>query len=259
VGFLLSWKTSMTVQKEVSPTKGIRPAAVFVMAITLVLTGCLLALGTWQVSRLMWKRDLIAQVEQRAHAAPVEAPAATEWPSLTTPALYEYRRVHVSGTFRHQDEVQVYTVSDLGPGYWVLTPLQQADGSLVIINRGFVPTDKRDPSMRPQSEMTGPIDITGLMRAPETGGLFLRTNDPANNRWYSRNIAQIAQTKALVNTAPFYIDADATPNPGGLPVGGKTVLAFPNNHLSYAITWYILAGMMVAAGWYVTRNLNAPQ
>lgn len=249
----------MTIQNETTSRKGIRPAAIVVIFMTVVLTGCLLALGTWQVNRLAWKRELIANVEERAHAAPVEAPVASEWPKLTDPSQYEYRRVHLSGTFRHQDEVQVYTVSDLGPGYWVLTPLQRDDGSAVIVNRGFVPTDKREPSARPQGEVEGRVDVTGLMRAPETGGLFLRTNDPQNNRWYSRNIAQIAETKQIVNAAPFYVDADATPNPGGFPIGGKTMLTFPNNHLSYAVTWYILAGMVVAAGWYVTRNLNAPK
>ena len=239
--------------------KGIRPAAVVVIMMTVILTGLLLALGTWQVKRLSWKLDLIQQVEQRAHAAPVDPPAPSQWASLTNPADYEYRRVRVAGIFRHQDEVQVYTVSDLGPGYWVMTPLQRDDGSLVIVNRGFVPSDKRDPSTRLEGELPARVEIVGLMRAPETGGLFLRTNDPQNNRWYSRNIAQIADAKSLGTVAPFYVDADATPNPGGLPIGGKTMLVFPNNHLSYAITWYVLAAMTVAAGWYVTHNLNGPK
>ena len=244
---------------QTTAKKGIRPAAVVVIMMTVILTGLLLALGTWQVKRLSWKLDLIQQVEQRAHAAPVDAPAPSQWASLTNPADYEYRRVRLAGIFRHQDEVQVYTVSDLGPGYWVLTPLQRDDGSLVIVNRGFVPSDKRDPSTRLEGDLPARVEIVGLMRAPETGGLFLRTNDPQNNRWYSRNIAQIADAKSLGTVAPFYVDADATPNPGGLPIGGKTMLVFPNNHLSYAITWYVLAAMTVAAGWYVTRNLNAPK
>ncbi|MGV1818784.1 SURF1 family protein [Agrobacterium sp. CG160-95] len=240
-------------------TRRIRPAAIVVLLLTIVLTGFLLALGTWQVQRLLWKLDLIERVEARAHAAPVDAPAAREWPALADPAEYEYRRVKLSGTFLNDKEVQVYTVSDLGPGYWVMTPLRRDDGSNIIVNRGFVPSDKRDPSSRREGEPTGQVEIVGLMRAPETGGLFLRTNDPANRRWYSRNIPQISQASGLSGVAPFYVDADATPNPGGLPVGGKTMLTFPNNHLSYAITWYILAAMVIAAGWYVLRNLNAPK
>ncbi len=245
---------------ETTPhNRGIRPAAIVVLFLTVVLTGLLLVLGTWQVKRLSWKLDLIERVEARAHADPVDAPAAGEWPALNDPAEYEYRRVKLSGTFLNDREVQVYTVTDLGPGYWVMTPLKRDDGSSIIVNRGFVPSDRRDPSSRREGEPAGNVEITGPMRAPETGGLFLRTNDPANGRWYSRNIPQISQASGLSDVAPFYVDADATPNPDGLPVGGKTMLTFPNNHLSYAVTWYILAAMVVAAGWYVLRNLNAPK
>jgi surfeit locus 1 family protein len=250
----------MTVPSKIPPrNRRIRPAAIVVLFLTVVLTGFLLALGTWQVQRLSWKLDLIERVEARAHATPVDAPPAAERSALADPAEYEYRRVKLSGTFLNDKEIQVYTVSDLGPGYWVMTPLARDDGSNVIVNRGFVPSDKRDPSSRREGEPTGQVEIVGLMRAPETGGLFLRTNDPANGRWYSRNIPQISQASGLSEVAPFYVDADATPNPGGLPVGGKTMLTFPNNHLSYAVTWYILAAMVVAAGWYVLRNLNAPR
>lgn len=236
-----------------------RPAFIIVILITAILTTCLLALGTWQVNRLSWKLALIERVETRAHAEPVDAPFVAQWPSIGDAADYEYRRVRLSGTFLHADEVQVYTVSDLGPGYWVMTPMKRDDGSIVIVNRGFVPTDKRDPSTRPEGDTEGNTTVIGLMRVPETGGLFLRTNDPVNGKWYSRDIAMIAETAGLANTAPFYVDADATPNPGGLPIGGKTMLRFPNSHLSYAITWYILAAMTIAAGWYVLRNLNAPK
>lgn len=239
--------------------KTFRPAFIIVILITAILTACLLALGTWQVNRLYWKLALIERVEARAYGEPVDAPTVAQWSSIGTPADYEYRRVRLSGTFIHADEVQVYTVSDLGPGYWVMTPLKRDDGSIVIINRGFVPTDKRNPSTRVESHVERDRTVVGLMRAPETGGLFLRTNDPANGRWYSRDIATIAETAGLANTAPFYVDADAAPNPGGLPIGGKTMLRFPNSHLSYAITWFVLAAMTVAAGWYVLRNLNAPK
>lgn len=259
MGLFVAQDAPVKTDMQTTPTKGIRPAAIVVIITTVILTGILLALGTWQVKRLSWKLDLIAQVEQRAHAEPVEAPPVSQWASLQDPSTYEYRRVRLTGTFQHQNEVQVYTVSDQGPGYWVLTPLQREDGSLVLINRGFVPTDKREPATREEGEVPGTVSVVGLMRAPETGGLFLRANDPQNNRWYSRNVGQIAEVKGLANIAPFYVDADATPNPGGLPIGGKTMLTFPNNHLSYAITWYILAAMTVAAGWYVTRNLNAPK
>jgi surfeit locus 1 family protein len=249
--------TDLSSDPKTRSGKTFRAAALILYIIAVFLTGSLLALGTWQVERLSWKLDLIARVEARAHAQPVAAPLPAEWPALQD-ADYEYRRVSLSGEFLNDREMQVYTATDLGPGYWVMTPLTSDDGSVIIVNRGFVPTAKRDPATRPDSQISGRTAVTGLMRVPETGGLFLRKNDPVNKRWYSRDVAEMAIAAGLNNVAPFYVDADATANPGGLPLGGMTKLTFPNNHLSYAITWYILAAMVVAATWYVRRNLNPP-
>lgn len=229
------------------------------IAILYMLSACLIAalvtLGTWQVQRLGWKLDLIERINARVHAEPVAPPARAEWTALK-PEDYEYRRVQLSGEFQNDKEAAVYTVTDYGPGYWILTPLRLEDGSTVIINRGFVPTGKRLAETRQQGQITGSATVVGLMRAPEHGGLFLRTNDPANARWYSRNIEEIAAANGLSDTAPFYVDADATPNDGGVPIGGLTQLKFPNSHLSYAITWYVLALMVAVATWYVRRNMN---
>lgn len=242
-----------------SPAKRstLRPAVLIVWMLTITLTAILIALGTWQVQRLSEKRQLIQQVESRAYGEPQPLPA--DWQDIGPKQNWEYSRVTVSGVFNHSAEVQVYTVSDIGPGYWVLTPLTLNDGKSVIVNRGFVKSANRDPATRLTGQVAGSVAVTGLMRSTETGGLFLRENDLASQRYYRRDIAQIAEATGVKDAAPFYVDADATPNDGDLPIGGKTQLKFPNSHLSYAITWYILAIMMLAAGWFVARNLNTPK
>lgn len=234
----------------------LRPALIVVWGLTIILTAILIALGTWQVQRLSEKQALIAAVESRAFGEPIPLPL--DWTNIGPKADWEYSRVRVSGTFDHVAEVQVYTVSDIGPGYWIFTPLALDNGSNLLINRGFVPSDKRTPDSRPEGQRQGRVTITGLMRSTEASSLFLRANDVENQRYYRRDIAEIAAAKAIANVAPFYVDADAEENVGGLPIGGKTQLKFPNSHLSYAITWYILALMMIAAGWFVSRNLNSP-
>jgi surfeit locus 1 family protein len=85
------------------------------------------------------------------------------------------------------------------------------------------------------------VTITGLLRASEPGGGFLRANDPATDRWFSRDTAAIGRARGLSRVGGFFIDADATPNPGGYPVGGLTVIKFRNAHLVYALTWFGLA------------------
>lgn len=204
------------------------------------------ALGIWQIERRTWKLALIERVEQRMHAAPTAPPPQASWPAVTA-ASDEYRRVTVHGTFLNTEETLVQAVTTDGPGFWVLTPLQMAGGTTVLVNRGFVPPDRRDPATRRDGNPSGAVSVTGLLRISEPEGGFLRSNDPAAGRWYSRDVAAIAATHGLSQVAPFFVDADATPNPGGTPLGGLTIVRFPNNHLIYALTWFALAFMLAGA------------
>ncbi len=252
-------------------------------ALCLALAAGFAALGVWQIERRAWKLDLIATVESRVHAAPTGLPADLS-------GDVAYRRVRVSGRLLNDRETYVQAVTERGPGWWVITPLlllrhpglepgpnaphtpspDKEDlrslpvgprlkagvtvggrGEVILINRGFVPQEKRDPATR-----TAPTEttITGLIRTTEPGGAFLRSNDPAQDRWFSRDVTAIAAKRQLANPAPIFIDADATPNPGGYPVGGLTVIAFRNNHLMYAITWFGLCALSLAGTWLILRT-----
>lgn len=240
-------------------TEARRPTAKRHTAFALVMAGLALVfigLGTWQVQRLFWKLDLIARVDARVHAPAVPAPAPSEWPAVSADAS-EYRHVTAKGTFLHDKEVVVQAVTERGPGFWVVTPLQVADQSIILINRGFVPADRRDPANRPGSDPEGEVTVTGLLRITEPGGGFLRANDPSAGRWYSRDVEAIATAEDLSNVAPFFIDADRASNPGDYPVGGLTVIQFRNSHLVYAITWYSLAAMSIGASIYLLRRRPA--
>lgn len=209
-----------------------------------------IALGIWQVQRLAWKLDLIARVESRVHAAPLAAPARADWPAVSA-ARDEYRHVRVAGQFRHDKESLVQASTVLGPGFWVLTPLCAADGSCVLINRGFVPPEQRDPARRSNTAIQGPTEVAGLLRISEPAGGFLRKNAPAEGRWYSRDVAAIAAAQGLTDVAPYFVDADADPQGGAdagrWPAGGLTVLNFRNSHAVYALTWFTLALMSAGA------------
>ncbi len=227
-----------------------RRRAGFALA-ALVVTACLVALGIWQVERRAWKHELIATVEANIHAAPVLAPGPAAWAGIT-PARDGYRRVSATGHFRYDREVLVQAVTELGGGFWVVTPLE-TPGFTVLVNRGFVPPDKRDPATRAAGNINGPVSLTGLLRITEPGGGFLRSNDPAAGRWYSRDVAAIAQAQGISNAAPFFIDADAAPAPGAYPVGGLTVVRFSDNHLVYALTWFGLALLSAYFAWRLWR------
>ena len=221
--------------------------------VAILIVAGLVSLAVWQVHRRAWKLDLIARIEARVHAAPTAAPGPERWPDVSA-ASDEYRRVTVIGRWLQDRSALVQALTELGGGFWVLTPLVRGDGTTVLVNRGFVPTEKRDPAdWRPTGE--GEVAVTGLLRLPEPGGGFLRSNDPAADRWFSRDVAAIAASRGLTRVAPFFIDAQRVPGVTGLPVAGLTVLSFNNNHLVYAITWCVLALMSAAAAIFVNLDV----
>lgn len=179
------------------------------------------------------------------HAPAEPAPGPAEWPELSAQAD-AYRHVRLAGSFRHDRETLVKAVTERGAGFWVLTPLVTDAGYTVLVNRGFVPTDRADPQSRASGQPQGRVEVTGLLRMSEPGGAFLRSNDPAADRWFSRDVQAIAAARGLGEVAPYFVDAAADPDPAALPVGGLTVIAFPNNHLVYLLTWFGLAGLSVA-------------
>lgn len=237
------------------------------------------ALGTWQVERRAWKLALIERVEGRVHAPPSPIPPEAAWPTVNA-ADHEYLPVSVQGRWLPGKTVLATAVTELGAGFWVISALQQADGTVVLVNRGFVPQDQRsrwltdaphtaDPT---PTATTDPVEITGLLRMTEPGGGFLRTNDAAGGRWFSRDVAAISAALGLPRAAPFFIDAglpdattaapgssgdvdarSASASAGPWPRAGLTVIRFHNSHLVYTLTWYALALMVVVAGWYVAR------
>jgi surfeit locus 1 family protein len=216
------------------------------------------ALGSWQLKRLQWKLDLIERVEQRVHAPAVAAPGPERWPQINADAD-EYRRVRLNGNFLYALTAKVQAVTELGNGFWLLTPLRTADGSVVLVNRGFIPAKAGNQGDSADVAAAQPVMVTGLLRMSEPGGAFLRHNDPAADRWYSRDVEAIAATRGLSRVAPYFIDADAASAAGQQadgrrPVGGLTVIAFHNNHLVYALTWYALALMVAAACFWVGRE-----
>ncbi|PYE85112.1 SURF1 family protein [Pseudoroseicyclus aestuarii] len=202
------------------------------------------ALGVWQLQRLAWKTDLIDRVEARLAAAPVAAPGPQDWSGLSEEAD-EYRRIEVSGTYAGQS-LPVLAVTVLGRGYWVMTPLETADGWSLLVNRGFVADDRAAEGL-PEAP-SGEVTVEGLLRLSQPGGAFLRSNAPEEGRWYSRDTGAMAEVQGLNEVAPYFLDMEGPAEAGAeAPVPGLTVVDFRNTHLTYALTWFVLAILSVVA------------
>lgn len=228
---------------------------VFLVALALAFCG-FTALGIWQIERLHWKHALIARVDARVHAEPVALPARNEWPRASA-TRDEYRRVAVTGEYLQGHDTRVQAVTERGPGWWLLTPLREDDGDTVLVNRGFVPNDWKGDVAPP----AGRARVVGLLRMSEPHGAFLRSNDAVHDRWYSRDVAAIAQARGIGEVAPWFVDAERDASAPEWPAGGMTVVRFRDQHLQYALTWFALAALTLFAGWrvYTSTNVGRPR
>ena len=175
------------------------------------------ALGTWQVERRGWKLALMERVQQRLYAAPAPLPPRSDWPRVNATS-HEYLPVQAQGRWLAGKTVLSQATTALGAGFWVITPLQLDSGGQLLVNRGFIPQAQRAAwaagTADPIGQASGPARVEGLLRITEPGGGFLRRNDPAQQRWHSRDVAAMARpwdwrtrprsssTSAFPTTAP---------------------------------------------------------
>ncbi len=202
----------------------------------------LIGLGVWQLERLQQKEALIAAVQAGLGLAPVPLTGILK----TDPSGWDWRHVRISGHFLHDKEQYLFAQGPQGAtGVHVITPLAMPDQKMVLVDRGFVPDALRDPARRTKGQIAGEVALTGVLRLPERPGVFTPAHDPKTRLWFVKDIPAMAKA-AGIDVSPVLVEADATPNPGGWPLGGQTRVDFPNDHLQYAITWFGLALTLLA-------------
>ncbi|PDS70212.1 SURF1 family protein [Rhizobium phaseoli] len=215
--------------------------------LVLIALAILISLGTWQVQRLHWKEGLLADIAARQVAAPV--PLADIEAMAASGGDIEYRKVTATGRYINNKERHFFATWRGQTGFYVYTPLELADGRFLFVNRGFVPYENKAPEMRMQGQLTDQQTVTGLARAklPGKPSSLVPDNDVAKNIFYWKDLDVMAESVGLEKgrVIPFFVDADSTPNPAGLPIGGVTQVDLPNDHLQYAFTWYGLAAVLV--------------
>lgn len=201
----------------------------------------LLSLGTWQLQRMQWKIDRIAEVNYKSSKEAVDFPVVIDdFESL------EYRRFKVKGEFLHDKEAHLFT----GPrvhrgksGYDILTPLKMSDGRIVIVDRGWVPTSLKNAEKRADSLIQGVVEVEGMLHRGESKGRFTPDNNVEDNLWFWIDISALS---SYVESPLQDLYIRVLKNEGGVanpvvPVAGEAVIKHKNDHLQYAITWYGLA------------------
>jgi len=212
-----------------------------------------LALSVWQMERREWKRDILDRIAANQSAAPIALDALL---SGGDPLRREYGKVAVSGTFLHEKEFHLAARSRGNDvGIQIVTPLRTDNGQIVLFDRGWVPSEKKDPAKRAEGQAAGPVKLVGVVRRTQVQRQFAPDNVPDRNVWFTVDVPLL---RKLAGGRPdpaldlFFLEADASPNPGGLPIGGQTQLDIPNDHLQYALTWFLLA--LALSGVYLSYH-----
>ena len=212
-----------------------------------------LTLGVWQMERREWKRDILDRLTANQAAAPMPLDELLRG----DPLRHEYGRVKIAGSFVHDKEFHLAARSLKNKvGLQLVTPFKTDDGKIVLFNRGWIPSEKKEPAKRAEGQVAGKIELTGIVRRNQEQRQFTPENVPDKNVWFHVDVPLM---RRLAGALPdprldtFFLDADAAPNPGGVPIGGQTRLDIPNDHLKYAITWFLmvlaLAGVYLAYHW----------
>lgn len=211
------------------------PAAITARMIPSLILGLagvavLLSLGVWQLSRLEVKRAQIAAIEARIGDAPGALPATPD------PARDRYRAVAITGAYTGEVVHVLSSLEGVGPGSRVIAAFETEAGRRLLVDRGFLPEAARARAdLAPQAE---PVDVAGNLDWPRDTDRFTPAPDLARNLWFSREVAPLA---AHLGTEPVMLVArDDAPAPGlmPMPIDGANVR---NDHLEYAITWFLLA------------------
>ncbi len=211
----------------------------------------MLGLSLWQFERLEWKTDLIDERRERLASQPVALPSIGAGLSGQ-----EFRRTTLAGTFRHDLELLLGARSLHGNvGYQLVTPLElPGDGGWVLINRGWIPMERKNAGTRKPGQVEGMVSLEGIIRLPQRRAWMQPENEPDRRVWFYLDVAAMAKAAGVAAREDLYVEAGPGTNPGGLPVGGQARIDLPNDHLQYAITWALLAMALVVV--YVVFHLK---
>ncbi len=203
----------------------------------------LVSLGTWQVRRLEWKQDILAQIEARIHGDPRPLPA----PDAADPERDKYQPVALSGEIAEGEIHVLVSVKQVGAGYRIIAPYVTTDGRRLLLDRGFVLADSKAAQRQ-----VGPTEVLGNLHWPDDRSSSTPENDMTANIWFARDIADMAQS---LNTEPMLVIArSVSPMPEGVTPLPVATAGIPNDHLQYAITWFSLAVIwLLMTGAFVWR------
>lgn len=209
--------------------------SIFITGATVLLFG----LGFWQVERLQWKETQLAHIKQ-AQAEDALGDLPTRLDDI------EYHTVLLTGTFLNDKMFHmVGRPQGEGPGFYVVTPFRlDDDGRIILVNRGFAPEGKEG---KPEGLQT----VRGIIRPNRPHRMFMPDNLPEKNVWFYEDIPAMSQAVGAP-VLPLIVEQTGKAEKGIYPVPSDGTITLRNDHLNYAITWFLLGfiGLFMFAAYH---------
>ena len=207
-------------------------------------------LGTWQIYRLRWKKDLIKKMEDRISRDPISIPLDVK--ERVNELLYS--QVKLSGRFDHKSELYLFPrpfntehivlarYRHNHPGIQVITPFYCNElKANILVNRGWVPKEFKHPNSRPSGQVGEEMSLVGVVRSTSKNPVYSGVNSPDKNEWQYVDVAEMSRARS---TEPILLDCSYESMVEGGPIGGQTRVTIRNKHLEYICVWYSLTAIL---------------
>lgn len=206
---------------------------------TVLAFALLAALGTWQLHRLHWKEALLADIHAKMQQEPLQLPISGY--DATTLA---FRKVKAEGVLQYDKEIFLYHQRNKESGYFLITPLVMQDGSAILVNRGWIPMDMRQSYVDGKKSVGEMVSVEGVLQPGETQGMFVPDNNISKNVWFWLDLDDAKRLSGF-DYPSLFIRETGVKKPGEYPIKNDATIDIRNDHLQYAITWYILAAAVI--------------
>ncbi|MBD22195.1 MAG: hypothetical protein CL572_00820 [Alphaproteobacteria bacterium] len=217
------------------------PFVFFLIALTI-----LLSLSFWQVKRLVWKTNLIEQRIASFENNP------TNLADINNPDQQEFKKVYVKGKLLNKFEFFMPALSKNGNnGFHIIVPLEINKQKLILFDTGWVPLHKKEKNKRLENITDEKKKFTAVIRLPGRKGYFQPDNDNIKNFWFFVEPDLMEKTISKNLEKNFYLEA-SDDGPNGYPLGNQTRIYLRNNHLQYAITWFLIAVSLIGVFFFAS-------
>jgi cytochrome oxidase assembly protein ShyY1 len=228
----------------------------------LALAATMVFLGRWQLDRYEQRSDLNERVAAGGSGEAVAVESVLPVPTgeagtvgEPTPASAAWRRVTITGVYDSSRELLVRNRTGNGQaGFEVVTPLVRADGTAILVDRGWVPADPAGPTVAPKvpAAPSGTVTIIGRVHPTESGGTDTVV---IGGRTEIRRIATGPISRYL-NQYPVFdaylLAVDGTPGATSTTIGVPTQNAWQN--AAYVVQWWLFAGLTLVGFVYLLRK-----